>query len=114
MDTSALGAIVDDEADAALYQTALEREPALLSFGNRVEFSLVLGGRMREKAEPEIRLLLNAYRIDVVSGVDTRARFAADASTRFGKGRSTDGSIQNYGDLFAYALAKSRDLPLLF
>jgi ribonuclease VapC len=31
---------------------------------------------------------------------------------RFGKGRHPAGL--NYGDCFAYALAKSRDLPLLF
>jgi ribonuclease VapC len=40
--------------------------------------------------------------------------FAAEGFHRFGKGRGTEGSFLNYGDLFAYALAKARDLPLLY
>jgi ribonuclease VapC len=37
---------------------------------------------------------------------------AADAFDRFGKGRHPAGL--NFGDCIAYALAKSRNLPLLF
>ena len=44
----------------------------------------------------------------------TRAQvlIARDAYRRFGKGRHATGL--NFGDCFAYALAKERDLPLLF
>jgi ribonuclease VapC len=42
----------------------------------------------------------------------TEALIAADAYRRFGKGHHR--ARLNYGDCFAYALAKSLDLPLLF
>ena len=33
---------------------------------------------------------------------------------RYGKGRGAEPAVPNYGDLFSYALAKARDLPLLY
>ena len=33
---------------------------------------------------------------------------------RYGKGRGAEPAVLNYGDLFSYALAKARDLPLLY
>lgn len=49
----------------------------------------------------------------VVVAVDHRiASIAADAFAQFGKGRHPAGL--NYGDCFAYALAKSLNAPLLF
>jgi ribonuclease VapC len=48
-----------------------------------------------------------------IAAVDAElARLAADAFARFGKGRHRAGL--NYGDCFAYALAKARRAPLLF
>jgi ribonuclease VapC len=44
--------------------------------------------------------------------VGTSAMIAADAFRRFGKGHHR--AKLNYGDCFAYALAKSLDLPILF
>jgi hypothetical protein len=41
-----------------------------------------------------------------------QAKIAIDESMKFGKGRNPAGL--NFGDLFAYALAKLRDEPLLF
>ena len=32
----------------------------------------------------------------------------------FGKGRGAEPAVLNFGDLFAYALAKRRGLPLLY
>jgi ribonuclease VapC len=32
----------------------------------------------------------------------------------YGKGRGAEPAALNYGDLFSYALAKARDLPLLY
>jgi ribonuclease VapC len=114
VDTSALVAIVFDEPDAPLFQSILETEEPLLSFGSRVELTLVLGGRLREKAEPEIAEIIRTYGISVVPGDEAQVTFAAEGFRRFGKGRGAEGSFLNYGDLFAYALAKARDLPLLY
>ena len=49
----------------------------------------------------------------VVEPVDRdRAAAAADAYRRFGRGRHPAGL--NLGEVFAYALARTRGLPLLF
>ena len=38
---------------------------------------------------------------------------ARDGMLRFGKGRGEEPAVLNFGDLFAYALAKRLGLPLL-
>ena len=113
VDTSVLVAIVFDEPEATLFQTKLETEEPILSFGSRIELTLVLGGLLREKAEPEIAEIIRTYGIVVVPGDEAQLACAIEGSRRFGKGRGTEGSFLNYGDLFAYALAKARNLPLL-
>ncbi len=85
-----------------------------MSFGSRIELTLALGGRLREKAEPEITELIRTYGISIVPGDEAQVGSAAEGFRRFGKGRGTEGSFLNYGDLFAYALARARDLPMLY
>ena len=114
VDTSALVAIVFDEPEARAFQSMLESEEPLVSYGSRVELMLVLGGRIREKAEPEIADLVQTFGITVVPGDDAQMACAVEGCRRFGKGRGTEGSFLNFGDLFAYALAKARNLPLLY
>ena len=62
------------------------------------------------------RDLFDAFVDDSGIGIEpvTRAQvlIARDAYRRFGKGHHAAGL--NFGDCFAYALAKERDLPLLF
>ena len=41
------------------------------------------------------------------------AAIAADAALRYGKGSGHKAQL-NFGDCFSYAVAKHRDLPLLF
>jgi ribonuclease VapC len=36
------------------------------------------------------------------------------ASAQFGRGRAAHPAALNFGDLFSYALAKTRNLPLLY
>ncbi len=62
------------------------------------------------------RVVLDAWlareKIEIHSVGHDLARLAADAFVTFGKGRHRAGL--NYGDCFAYALAKSLGAPLLF
>ncbi|HEY1258401.1 MAG TPA: type II toxin-antitoxin system VapC family toxin [Stellaceae bacterium] len=60
----------------------------------------------------ELDLLLYRAAIEIVAVDRDQAETARVAWRRFGKGRHPAGL--NYGDCFAYALAKSRNLPLLF
>ena len=56
--------------------------------------------------------LLRTAGVRCVAVDDDQARLARDAFARFGKGRSPAGL--NYGDCFAYALAKATGEPLLY
>ena len=51
--------------------------------------------------------------IEVISFTPEQARLAFEAFKHFGKGRGAKASL-NYGDCFAYALAKELGAPLLF
>jgi ribonuclease VapC len=55
--------------------------------------------------------LMDALRIEITAAGGETARIAVEAETRFGK--RTPARL-NLGDCFAYALAKERNLPLLY
>ena len=57
-------------------------------------------------------MLLYRTAIEVIGVDQDQAEIARLAWRRFGKGRHPAGL--NYGDCFAYALAKTRRLPLLY
>lgn len=57
--------------------------------------------------------LVNAARISVAPVTETQARIARAAYADFGKGSGHPAGL-DFGDCFAYALAKEADEPLLF
>jgi ribonuclease VapC len=83
-----------------------------LSAANFLEASIVIESRKGETGGRELDLLLYRAAIEVVAVDQDQAEVARLAWRRFGKGRHPAGL--NYGDCFAYALAKTRRLPLLF
>lgn len=113
IDTSAIIAVLLDEADAASIARAIESgSPRLLSAANLLEASMVIESRKGEAGGRELDLLLYRAAIEVVAVDQNQAEVARLAWRRFGKSRHPAGL--NYGDCFAYALAKTRRLPLLF
>jgi ribonuclease VapC len=60
----------------------------------------------------DLDLLLSKARIEIVAVDAEQARVARRAFSRSGKGRHPAGL--NFGDCFAYALAQTRNEPLLF
>jgi ribonuclease VapC len=66
-----------------------------------------------EEAQDDIHDFLSAARIRHVSITETEAEIALDAFARYGKGRGHPAQL-NMGDCFAYAMAKSHKMPLLF
>lgn len=61
---------------------------------------------------PALRSLLDAVPITVIPLTEERASLAARAYVLWGKGFHS--AKLNFGDCFAYALAKEQDCPLLF
>lgn len=60
----------------------------------------------------DLTAILEEVGIEIVPVVAAQAALALGGFRRFGKGRHPAGL--NYGDLFAYALARAEDEPLLF
>jgi ribonuclease VapC len=102
-----------NEANAAAMARAIEDcSQRLLSAANLLEAAMVIESRKGETGGRELDLLLYRARIEIVPVDQDQAEIARLAWRRFGKGRHPAGL--NYGDCFAYALAKSRRAPLLF
>jgi ribonuclease VapC len=113
IDTSALIAVLLGEPDAAHIARAIEAgSPRLLSAATLLEASIVIESRKGEAGGRELDLLLYRGAIEVVPVDQDQAEIARSAWRRFGKGRHP--AALNYGDCFAYALASTRRLPLLF
>jgi ribonuclease VapC len=113
VDTSALIAVLLVEREADRITQIVEDAPlCLLSAANLLEASIVIENRKRDAGARDLDLLLYRAGIEIVPVDQDQAELARVAWRRFGRGRHR--AALNYGDCFAYALAKSRDLPLLF
>ncbi len=114
VDASAICAIVFGEPERAAFLAALEAaDNALISPVNRWEAAVSVHRRRPGVAgERVVQDILTRAGIGVADIGAAEAEAAFDAWRNFGKGRHPAGL--NLGDCFAYALAKSRDLPLLF
>jgi ribonuclease VapC len=113
IDTSVVVAILTDEWEAPLFEEALEADPVrLMSAASLLEAALVVEARLGEAGGRELDLLLHAASVDVVAVTREQAELGRRAWRRYGKGRHP--AALNYGDCFAYALAKLTGEPLLF
>jgi ribonuclease VapC len=110
VDTSALMAIVLDEAEADACIAALEAEDGLLISAGTVAEALIVSAR-RSVAE-ELARLIDGLGFEVVAVTSATARRIAQAYERWGKG--IDPAALNFGDCFAYAVAKEHGCPLLY
>jgi ribonuclease VapC len=112
IDTSAIVAVLLNEATAARIAQLIETSsPRLLSAANFLETSIVIESRKGEPGGRELDLLYRAT-IEIVAVDQDQAEIARAAWRRFGRGRHPAGL--NFGNCFAYALAKTRRLPLLY
>lgn len=113
IDSSAIAAILFNEPDAAQLEQRVAEDPIrLMSAGTLIEIGLIIEARLGEAGGRELDLWLQRAAIEIVPVDAEQADAARRGWRRFGKGRHPAGL--NYGDCFAYALAISRDEPLLF
>jgi ribonuclease VapC len=113
IDTSAVVAILFDEADQVRYDQAIEAASVrLVSAVTRVELALVIEGRKGEAGRERLDRFFRLTGAEVVAATADHAQIAIEAFRRFGKGRHR--ASLNIGDCFAYALARATGLPLLF
>lgn len=109
VDTSALLAVLLNELRAPDCIAALETDDLLISAVTVAEALIV--GRMRN-IEAEVDVLLRDLGFEIVPVTAAVAQRVAEAYGRYGKGVHPAGL--NFGDCFAYVLARDRRCPLLY
>jgi ribonuclease VapC len=114
IDTSAIFAAIAGEPDSRVYRSAILSAPLrLISAVTMLETQIVLFSRSGAASIPILQDLMQRAGIAVVPFDESVAEAAFDAFKRYGKGRGHKAQL-NIIDCAAYALAKTRDLPLLF
>jgi ribonuclease VapC len=114
VDTSAIVAILRDEAGAAMFSRIMATSPTLrISAGTYVELGVVIEGMRDPVLSGAMDRLLEESRIRIEPVTESQARIARTAYQRFGRG-SGHAARLNFGDCFAYALARELGEPLLF
>ena len=110
VDTSALVAIVLKELQAEACLAALESEDEVLISAGTLAETLIVSARRTIGAE--IARLLDRLAPTVISVTPAAARRIGDAYSRWGRGMHP--AALNFGDCFAYAVAKEHACRLLY
>ncbi|HXM64403.1 MAG TPA: type II toxin-antitoxin system VapC family toxin [Terriglobales bacterium] len=113
--------VIDTSALVALFLAEPERQrflnliigarPRLISAANLLETGIVLEAKRGEAAGREFDLFVVRANLEIVSVDGEQVELARSAWRKYGKGRHPAGL--NFGDCFAYALAKSSGETLL-
>lgn len=114
IDTSALVAILRAEPDAATFAGAIAAaDVRRLSVASYVEAGAVIDSSRDPVATRRLDELLVVARIGIEPVTVQQGELARGAYRDFGKGSGHPAAL-NFGDCFAYALARALNEPLLF
>ena len=114
IDTSAIIAILRDEPEAPSHARAIaDATRRRVSAVNFVESAAVIDASGDPIATRRFDDFIQAAHISIEPVTEVQARIARYAYRDFGKGSGHPAKL-NFGDCFAYALAKETDEPLLF
>ena len=113
VDSSALLAVILNEEDEPRFAEAMIDAPVLrMSAANWVETAIVVDSHLNQAAKIRLEALVSALRLQIVPVTVDDAYRTRAAHNDYGRGSHR--ARLNFGDCFAYALAKSRGEPLLF
>ena len=114
VDTSALVAIAFAEPERESFLRAIQISgKSLISTVCVVETRMVVHGRRGQRAVILLDDLLRLPMFELVAPGPAEMDAAYAAFVAYGKGSGHPASL-NFGDVFSYALAKVRGLPLLY
>jgi ribonuclease VapC len=114
VDTSAIVAILRDEQDADSFANAIEdARIRRVSAANYMEAAAVIDGSRDPIASRRFDDFFREAAFSIEAVTAEQARIAREAYRDFGKGSGHPAQL-NFGDCFAYALAKVMREPLLF
>jgi len=113
LDTSAVAAIFFAEAEADSFLHLIQgAERCAISAANYVELSMLIESQIGPDAWWKCDVFFRTAGIIIEPFTVEQAHIARQAFLDYGKGRHPAGL--NFGDCFAYALAKTSGEPLLF
>ena len=113
VDSSAILAILFNEDDAENYARAITVADACrISAANFVEVAIVVEAQTKATGSRQFDAFFRRAGMVIEPVTEEQAHIARQAYTDFGKGRHRAGL--NFGDCFAYALAKTTGETLLF
>jgi ribonuclease VapC len=113
VDSSIVVAIMRAEPEASAFEDILDAVPAaIMSVVSYVETHMVILGRRTGIDIQRAGQWFEALGIEVVPVTQEQGTLAISAFLSYGKGRHP--AALNLSDCFAYALAKDRNVPLLF
>ena len=113
IDTSAIIAILANEPEAPKLARAIQSDAIrLLSAANLLETAIVIEARYGAIGGEKLDELLQIAQVDIEPVTAETAAIARVTYRTYGKGVHPAGL--NFGDCFAYALAKQTGQPLLF
>lgn len=113
LDTSALIAILSAEPEAETFAAAIaSADHRLLSAASFLETAVVIETRHGPAGGQKLDELMQVAQLQIEPVTNEQAMAARSAYRLYGKGRHPAGL--NFGDCFAYALAKISGEPLLF
>jgi ribonuclease VapC len=114
VDASALIAILRDEPEAPACARAIEAASRRrISAANFVEAAIVIDASHDPIASRRFDDLVREAQLEIEPVTEAQARIAREAYRDFGKASGHPARL-NFGDCFAYALARISGEPLLF
>lgn len=114
VDTSAIVAIAFGDVEREAFLSAIQKSgKALICTVSVVEARMVVQGRRGQRAVVLLDDFLRLPLFELVAPGQAEMDAAYAAFIAFGKGSGHPAGL-NFGDIFSYALAKTRGLPLLF
>lgn len=112
VDTSAIVAILRAEDDARRFAEALgTATQRIMSAGSYLEAGIVIA--RRDGRQDALDQFVKRVEIEVAAVTEAEAKEGLRAYQQYGRGSGHHANL-NFGDCFSYALAKTRNLPLLF
>jgi ribonuclease VapC len=114
VDTSALLAVLLHEPERDSFVALLLDNEPIVSIATLTETYLVAQARRGALVLEEVDRQITGYAVEIAPVLAEDRIWLRQAMLDFGKGRRKEPAVLNFGDLFAYALARRLALPLLF
>ncbi len=114
VDTSALVAIIADEPDVLVFASCLvDAEVARISAATYLELAIVIDARRNPRLSRRMDEVIRDAAAVIEPVTEAQARIAREAYRDYGRGSGHAAGL-NFGDCFAYALARDKMEPLLY